>query len=441
MNDPAATTPEHRRCPALLVSAPASGQGKTTVVAAMARYHRNRGRRVQVFKTGPDFLDPKIHEQASGLPVHQLDLWMVGERQCRALLYEAAGDADLILVEGVMGLFDGNPSSADLSRYFGLPIAALVDAGAMAQTFGAVAMGLAGYRPEVPFAGVIANRVASEGHGEMLRNSLPASIAWLGGVPKSEGIALPERHLGLHQPDAIAGLEEKLDAAADLIAGTPLAQLPEPVVFATPPGAGSPPPLLAGARIAVARDSAFSFVYRANLDLLRALGAELTFFSPLADGALPECDSLYLPGGYPELFLDTLADNRALLVDLARHHGKGKPIVAECGGMLYLLDSLANGDGHRRELAGLVPATASLQKRLAGLGLQGARFEAGELRGHTFHYAAFDSPPPMAFYGTRHPSAVAGEGVYRSKGLTASFIHWYLPSNPAAAAALFRGES
>lgn len=265
-------------CPALLVSAPASGQGKTTVVAALARYHRNQGRHVRVFKTGPDFIDPMIHEQASGNPVYQLDLWMVGESQSKQLLFEAALEADLILIEGVMGLYDGEPSSADLAVCFGVPVAAVIDASAMAQTFGAIASGLASYRPEMEFAGVIANRVASEGHGEMLQQSIASQSHWLGSLPRAEDITLPERHLGLYQAADIDDLDKKLDAAAELIGLTPMARLPKPVSF-TLFREQVVSPLLQGQRIAVAKDPAFSFVYRANLDLLTAMGAEITFFT------------------------------------------------------------------------------------------------------------------------------------------------------------------
>ncbi len=428
-----------RHCPALLISAPASGQGKTTLVAALARYHRNQGRNVTVFKTGPDFLDPKIHEQASGNPVHQLDLWMVGEAQCRQSLYEAAGCSDLILVEGVMGLFDGTPSSADLAIQFGLPVAALIDARAMAQTFGAVAQGLSAYNPELSFAGVIANRVASEGHADMLRNSVPETMSWLGALPRSEDITLPERHLGLHQPDTIADLDSKLDAAAALIADTPLATLPEPAVFTGAPGIEPLPEWLNGLRIAVARDSAFSFVYPANISLLQNLGADVVFFSPLADKKLPDCDSLYLPGGYPELHLDALSDNRSMLEAIGDCFRRGKPIVAECGGMLYLLDALQDANGHQRQLAGLIPATAKLQTKLSGIGSQSVKFAGGEMRGHTFHYSTFDAEPEMTLTGVKHPYGTKGEGVYRNRGLTASYIHWFLPSNPQVAAALFKG--
>ncbi len=323
---------------------------------------------------------------------------------------------------------------------FGLPVAALIDARAMAQTFGAVARGLADYRPALAFAGVVANRVASPGHGDMLRESVPADIPWLGGLPRTDGIELPQRHLGLHQPDAIADLEDRLDAAADLIADTPLAQLPRVVAFR--PGHTAPvESLLRGHRIAVARDEAFSFVYPANLDLLRAMGADLRFFSPLRDAVLPEADSLYLPGGYPELHLDTLADNASMLEAVRAHHAAERPLVAECGGMLYLLEALTDSDGRQRALAGLIPARAAMGARLGGIGSQGAALPGGELRGHTFHYSSFEAAPDFDVTAVRHPRGSAGEGVICRDGLTASYVHWYLPSNPRAAARLFRGDA
>ena len=186
-------------CPALLIAAPASGQGKTTVTAALARLHARQGKRVRVFKCGPDFLDPMILARASGAPVYQLDLWMVGEAESRRLLWEAAGEADLILIEGVMGLFDGTPSAADLARHFGVPVLAVIDGSAMAQTFGAMAHGLATFQADLPFSGVLGNRVGSVRHGEILRDALPASIRWYGALPRSAEVGLPSRHLGLVQ--------------------------------------------------------------------------------------------------------------------------------------------------------------------------------------------------------------------------------------------------
>ena len=285
--------------PATLISAPSSGQGKTTVTAALARRYRLDGLKVRVFKCGPDFLDPTILAAASGAPVYQLDLWMAGEEGCRDLMWKAASEADIIIVEGVMGLFDGSPSAADLAVKFNIPVTALIDARAMAGTFGAVAWGLANYRPGLPFRGVLANRTAGPGHEEILKKSLPEGLNWLGSLRRGGDLELPSRHLGLVQASELADLDQRLDLAARELAGHPAAKLPPAVPF-TRGAAIDPPVLLAGRRIAVARDQAFSFIYQANLDLLEAMGAKLLFFSPLAESRLPDgAQALYLPGGYP----------------------------------------------------------------------------------------------------------------------------------------------
>lgn len=289
------------QCPALFVAAPASGQGKTTITAALARLHVRLGRRVRVFKCGPDFLDPQIHAVASGAPVHNVDLGMCGEADIAWRLHAAARESDLILVEGVMGLYDGAPSGADIARRFGIPVMAVIDARAMAQTFGAVAYGLAHYQPRLPFAGVLANHVGSARHADMLRESLPEGMRWFGAVMRDADAALPERHLGLLQAAEIEDLGARLDRLADHLQRTGAAELPPAVRF---PAVAAPAiaPLLAGKRIAIARDAAYGFIYPANLDTLQALGAELALFSPLAGDGLPEaCDAVWLPGGYPEL--------------------------------------------------------------------------------------------------------------------------------------------
>lgn len=426
-----------RQCPAVLIAAPASGQGKTTVTAALARLHRNRGLRVRVFKCGPDFLDPMILERASGAPVYQLDLWMVGAAQSRRLLWEAAETADLILVEGVMGLFDGTPSSADLAIELGVPVLGVIDGTAMAQTFGALALGLARYRPELPFAGVLANRVGSERHGQLLRDSLTEGLRWFGGLPREQSIGLPSRHLGLVQASELEDLDRRLDAAAEALAATCDDALPAPVSF-YPPEHEAVAPLLAGVRVAVARDQAFAFLYNGNLDALRAMGAQLQFFSPISDAALPPCDSLYLPGGYPELHHQRLAGNTGMLESIRAHHRAGKPLLAECGGMLYLLEGLTDVDGERAPLLGLMPGEATLQKRLAALALQEVALDEGTLRGHTYHHSLTQTPWEAVARGRSPNGGRGAEAVYRCGRLTASYVHFYFPSNPAAAAALLQ---
>lgn len=425
-----------RHCPALLVSAPASGQGKTSVTAALARWHTKQGRRVRVFKTGPDFLDPMVLERASGIPAYQLDLWMCGEADVRRRLFDAAADADLILVEGVMGLFDGTPSSADLAQQLGLPVMAVIDGSAMAQTFGALACGLAAYREGLSMYGVAANRIGSAYHAQLLKESLPASLQWLGALPEEDTLALPERHLGLIAAGELGDIDARLDALAEAWSTHAATALPPPVGFDAPTS-DSVAPLLKGVRIAVARDAAFCFIYPANLDLLSAAGADVHFFSPLAGDALPDCDAVWLPGGYPELHLTALSHRRDLHAALRAHRDAGKPMLAECGGLLFTLESLADRDGNEASMAGLLSGRAALQPRLAALGLQNVEMPEGALRGHTFHYArAWIDVEPLA-HATNPNQGPCQEAVYRDRRLTASFVHFYFPSHPQAALQLF----
>ena len=438
-------------CPAILVAAPASGQGKTTVVSALARLHTRQGRKVRVFKCGPDFLDPVWHELASGAPVYQLDLWINGEADCRARLAAAAREADLILVEGVMGLFDGTPSAADLARRFGLPVLAVIDAGAMAGTFGALAFGLQHYQPDVPWAGVLANRVASERHAEMLRSSVREPEQWLGAVMRNPAMVLPERHLGLTVASEVTDALARLDAAADALASTRLGQMTLQdlqrwqVAFSAAPSALpvsplSPPPPLQGKTIAVARDAAFCFIYAANLDCLRDLGAEVVFFSPLYDPVLPPCDAVWLPGGYPELHAPAIAANTALRDSLGAHIAAGQPVWAECGGMMALFDALVSVDGEPQALWGLLPGTVTMQKRLAALGPQQLQLGRGTLRGHTFHYSTTATtlqPVARTARPDTEPLPDAGEALWQQGSVRASYFHAWFASCPAAVGELF----
>ncbi|MDR2349473.1 MAG: cobyrinate a,c-diamide synthase [Deltaproteobacteria bacterium] len=426
----------------MLVSAPSSGQGKTTVTAALARFHRKQGRKVRVFKCGPDFLDPMILERASGFPVHQLDLWMVGEDNCDALLYEAAGDSDLIIVEGVMGLYDGNPSAADLATRFGLPVLAVINAQAMAQTFPAIAHGLATWRENLPWAGVLANRVAGESHARLLKESLPPSMPWFGALYRGNDVELPSRHLGLVQASELNDLDARLDRAAELLAGQKVAAVPPAAVFDRKgtdfsPHAGK----LRGVKIGVARDDAFSFIYEANLDLLRLMGAEIVFFSPVSDKVFPPCDSLWLPGGYPELHLRELAENLPMLEGVRAHQAGGKPILAECGGMLYLLEELGL-DGDFAEMAKILPGKAVLTGGLKGLGLMSAELPEGLFRGHSFHHSRLEMDLPPVAKAVRHDTRREdSENIYRLGRVTASYMHFYFASNPGATRELFSPEA
>ncbi|KAF1048856.1 MAG: Hydrogenobyrinate a,c-diamide synthase [Herbaspirillum frisingense] len=437
------------RCPALFISAPASGHGKTTITAALARLYRRDGKTVRVFKTGPDFLDPLVLEQASGHPVVNLDLWLGGEDHCRRQVALAAREADVVLVEGVMGLYDGEPSSADLAQLLGIPVVAVINARGMGQTVGALAQGLIAYRPELRFAGVLANGVASPRHAQMLRQGLQnarPTVPLLTGLQRDMQFALPERHLGLVAAPEIADLDARLDAVADRMASTSLAKLPEPVDFGAPPPEREFPRLLEGKTIAVARDLAFSFIYTANLDLLQRMGAQLAFFSPLADDALPPCDAVWLPGGYPELYLETLQASARTQAGLCAHADAGKPLYAECGGMLYLLETIVDQEGQSGRMCGVLPGQATVQQRLQGLGYQTLSLNLpgafGEhLRCHTFHYSRAVVGAQFMARGERLFDSSEGEVVYRRNKVTASYLHAYFRSAPRTVAALFGGAN
>lgn len=410
--------------------------------AALARAWRDRGYQVQAFKAGPDFIDPMVLEVATGRPVYNLDLGMCGLEDGQRLLYQAAGEADVIIVEGVMGLFDGQPSSAKLAKQFHLPVLLTVDASAMAQTFGAVTAGVLGFDAQLRAAGVIANKLGSHGHGQLLRNSLASHpnaqhLVWFGALLNDAALTLPERQLGLHLASEISDLEMRISQAAKALAESGDLPLPPSVNFEAPLktslNTGLNQPLLTGKTIAVAKDEAFCFIYPANVDCLNAMGAEIRYFSPVKGDALPAADAYWLPGGYPELHISALNQTtlRAALLDA---HAIGKPILAECGGMMALSEQL---DGNT--MWGLLSGTSVIKPSLQGLGTQHATLPEGALRGHTFHYGAFQTAlTPLCHaesaYGQNKDRK--GEAVYRQGRLTASFMHWYFPSNPAAIAAL-----
>lgn len=424
---------------AALITAPGSGQGKSMVTAALARLHRNAGLKVRVFKHGPDYLDPMLQELASGQPVYQLHPWMTGEAECRWRLAEAAQDADLILVEGSMGLFDGSPSSADLAILAGIPALPVIDAWGMAQTFAAVAQGLAHFHPELQIHEVIANRVGSPRHTEILRSAMPEGIQLLGAVPRHDAMMMPDRHLGLVQATELTGLDEQLDQAAEVLRAAGLDRLPTRVTLSaerpTPP-----PRLLEGWRIAVAQDAAFAFIYRANLDLLQAMGAELLFFSPLTDTQLPAADALWLPGGYPELHGATLAQNLSMIASIQAHHQAGKPILAECGGLMASCETLVDREEQSYPLFNLLKGSARMQQRLQAIGLQSVHTDKGELRGHTYHHSRLETTE-TPITRARILAGTEAEPVYRVGSLIASYFHGYFPSAPELVADLFTAQT
>ncbi len=452
---------ESIQCPVLMVASSGTRQGKTTVTALLARLHRNCGRRVQVFKTGPDFLDPMIHQCASGQAVFNLDLWMVGETEIRQRLHRAASHNDLIIIECAMGLFDGQMGvdgktgnrSADLAILLGIPVVVVIDAQGIAQTFGALAHGLQSFQPDLPFAGVVANGVGSVHHFELIKQGVPDHIPLLAGIPREPRLRLPERHLGLVQADEMADLDGWLNNAVELLLSSDMAlgidRLPKAVSFSQPNSVEAiEPKSLAGRRIAIARDHAFSFIYPANVELLAELGAELRFFSPLDNEPVPDCDGVWLPGGYPELFADQLSGCRLTQRSLKALVDNNTPVLAECGGLLFLLEQLITVDGIANAMSGLLPGKAVMRTRFQGLGLQTMPWPEGELRGHTFHHSELlsgtdlsggggNNPLEAVAYATRQRNAGRGEALYQHGSIRGSYFHAYFPSNRAAISRFF----
>jgi len=445
---------EHKTtCPALFLAAPASGQGKTTITAAIARYFSDQGKVVRVFKTGPDYLDPQILAQASNGHVEQLDMWMAGEDYCQQKLHEAAIEADLILVEGAMGLFDGEPSSADLAARFNIPIAIVMDVKGMAQTAGAIAIGLANYRDDYSCFGLIANNCSTNRHAQLITEALSDKLPLLACLKKDETIALPERHLGLVQASEVFDeLEEKFTLGKEwLVDGVKranskkqLLSLPAPVEFFAvekiPSAQLGLSTMLQGKTIAIARDKAFSFIYQANTRLLEAMGATLVYFSPLVDQHFPQVDALWLPGGYPELYAKQLAKNCQLQQQIATFYEAGNPVLAECGGFLYCLNELVDLDNQHHKMLGLLAGQGSMSGKRGCQGMQKALLPEGDIHGHAHHRSRAIMEIDAMGYGQRQRHPAPGEPIYRDKKLTASYLHLFFPSNPRLIADLFTGQ-
>ena len=426
--------------PGLMVSAPASGTGKTTVMLGLLRAFAEDGLAVQPFKSGPDYIDPAFHLAAAGRASFNLDTWAMDSHLLNAIGARAHG-ADIVVAEGSMGLYDGVAtegragfgSSAETAARMGWPVVLVIDAGGQAQSAAATALGFRSYRPDLPFAGVILNRVASPRHERLIRRGMEAvDTPVLGVLPRRGDLTLPERHLGLIQavehPDletAIAGYAQFLRAHVDLDAIRAAAGS----VALTGSRAMPRPP---AQRIALARDAAFSFTYPHLLEAWRAAGAEILPFSPLADEPpAQDADLVWLPGGYPELHAGPLAAAGRFMAGL-RDHARTRPVHGECGGYMALGAALIDKEGVRHEMAGLLGLVTSYETRKFHLGYRRAVLEAAmpglapgaALRGHEFHYSTILEQPdaPLAQVADADGNAVPETGSRRGH-VTGTFFH------------------
>ncbi|RXR30806.1 cobyrinate a,c-diamide synthase [Sphingobium fluviale] len=432
--------------PGLMIAAPASGTGKTTVMLGLLRALTEDGLAVQPFKSGPDYIDPAFHRAASGRASFNLDSWAMDGALVDTITGQAAG-ADMVLAEGSMGLFDGvastgalgNGASADMARRMGWPVVLVLDVSGQAQSAAATALGFKSLDPHLPFAGVILNRVASSRHERLVRRGLEAAgVSVLGALPRRGDLTLPERHLGLVQaeehPDlehAIAGyaafLREHADLGAIRAAARAAGRTGEEGQLPSPPAQ----------RIAMARDAAFSFVYPHLLEGWRRAGAQIIPFSPLADEApAGDADLVWLPGGYPELHAGTIAGATNFLSGL-RAHARTRPVHGECGGYMVLGESLIDKAGERHRMAGLLGLVTSHAQRRMHLGYRHAELLAPiaclaagtRLRGHEFHYSTIveQTDAPLARVTDADGGSVGETGSHRGP-VTGTFFHLIAPS-------------
>jgi cobyrinic acid a,c-diamide synthase len=446
--------------PRLMIGGLSSGSGKTTVMVALCRALTRRGLRVAAFKAGPDYLDPTYHARAARTESHNLDAWMMGRESVLTTFALVAEGADIALIEGVMGLFDGigpdseEGSSAQIAKWLNTPVLLVVDASGMARTIAALVLGCATFDPDLSIAGVLCNRVGSQGHLDLLRSSVGTAPV-IGGLPKDSEISFPERHLGLHQADETSLTEERLDLWADRFEqwcdvdlllkiarsaaalSLPDSQISEKI---SPSATGAE----ARCRIGYAKDEAFHFYYEDNLQHLRLAGAELIPFSPIHDRSLPDVDGLYLGGGYPEVHAEALAANQAMLRAVRQFAAESGPVYGECGGLMYLCSAIRT-EGGSYPMVGLLRGEVVMRDRLQALGYvevtttrTSVLGPAGQTyRGHQFRYSELLVPSEntdRAFaIRYRRSGKSEEEGYFCGQNVLASYVHGHWASNPSIA--------
>ncbi|AIQ12244.1 cobyrinate a,c-diamide synthase [Paenibacillus durus] len=442
----------------IVIAGTGSGAGKTTVTIGLMAALKQRGLRVQGFKCGPDYIDPTYHTAVTGRPSRNLDTWMLSHDIMREIFLRASEGAEVSVIEGVMGLYDGKDplsntgSTAEISALLESPVILVVNAQSMARSAAALVLGYQKLDESIRIAGVIVNKCGSRGHYQLVKSAIEQEcgipvVGWLG---RDEGLDIPERHLGLVPAIERGELDGLFNRAADLVEGgvdidailslagtAPALAWPKERLFIAGP---CPNP---GPVIAVARDAAFNFYYRENLELLEQSGARLVYFSPLGGDTVPgDADGLYLGGGFPEEFAAGLSANEQMKRDLQARVQEGLPVFAECGGYMYLTRSITDRAGVAHAMVGLIPADVTMQDKLAALGYREATalrdcllMEAGEvIRGHEFHYSKLttDREHYPYVYETKGLRGTGLEG-YHSENVMAGYTHLHFASNPKVA--------
>ena len=438
--------------PRIVIAATQSGGGKTTLVTGLLAALRTRGLTVQSFKVGPDYIDLGYHRLASGRTGHNLDTWLVPEARLTEIFARECAGADIAVIEGVMGLYDGGrrgiSSTAAIAKALDAPVLLVIDAKSVGASAAATALGFRVYDPKLNLAGVLINRLGSDTHEEMIREAMAGiDMSVYGVLRRDAALALPERHLGLTPVEENAAAEtvrsigERVEARLDLDSILKLARSAAPLVLPQSAQQNA----RSSVRIGVARDEAFSFYYAASLAELEAHGAKIIAFSPLHDEALPEVDGVLIGGGFPEMFAAQLAENASMRASLCRAAEEGMPLYAECGGYMYLMQSLVDFDGVEHAMAGIFPARARMTEKLQMVGYVEAEQTVDTvlgsagllLHGHEFHFSveeaerAADLVRPFTFTKLRNGARYAAGCVY--KNVLGSYLHLHFAGCQTAA--------
>lgn len=443
-----------RKIPRVVIAAPMSGSGKTTIVTGLLFALRSRGIKAQPYKVGPDYIDPGYHALASGRTAHNLDTWLVPSEKLPGILQSTMGDADIAIIEGVMGLYDGGKngmsSTAEIAKLLRAPVILAVNAKSMGESAAALVKGFTDYDPDVDIRGVILNRLGSPTHRDMIESALARlGIPVLGALMRNEKMTMPERHLGLvptsenerdletiEEIGRVVGESLDIDGIMKIASSAPDMDDASPVRRVTS----------RRARIAVARDAAFSFYYPESLSVLEAKGASLVFFSPLSDQHLPECDGLILGGGFPEMFADSLYANEMMRSSIKSAAEAGMPIYAECGGFMYLMRQMTDFDGRKFPMLGVVPGDVVMNRKLQTVGYVRAVMERDTvlgkkgalLHGHEFHFSSECTVEgcedyPRAFTFTRMRGGDPYPAGYAKGNILGSYLHLHFAGAEDAA--------
>lgn len=445
-----------QRIPRIVIAATQSGSGKTTIVTGLLAALKEKGLKVQSYKVGPDYIDPGYHEIASGRPGHNLDTWLVTEEKLAEIFARTADDADIAIIEGVMGLYDGGKngisSTASVAKLLDAPVLLVINAKSMGESAAALALGFKQYDPTVNIAGVILNRLGSPTHRQMIEEALERlDIPVFGAVGRNDKMNMPERHLGLlpvqennSEAEVVAEIGRTVGASVDIEKIISLAESAPEIELP----ARNNLPEKRRLRIAVARDDAFTFYYPESIYQLEISGAEIIPFSPLHDREMPEADGLILGGGFPEMFASELYSNESMRASIGEAAKSGMPIYAECGGFMYLMKEMVDFDGNHFPMTGIIPGSVTMNKKLQTVGYVAATMEKDTvlgrkgtvLHGHEFHFSSECAPEninpeeyPRAFTFQRMrkiPPYLAG---YAKDNILGSYLHLHFAGSPEAA--------